>query len=148
MTKEERTTAIRAGRAGYGSHSPGLWPLWERVHRFVRQQAHRYYTLHAGTCVHAGAEQDDLVQCGFPALQDAARAVPAIAEALCGGNPHGIRLEGNRLGRVEQHGGLFGGAGRRRKPTSSCGGFASSGSGTWTTCVPCCISRGKSWKPE
>lgn len=67
MTNEELATEIRAGRAGYGE-------LWERVHRFVRQQAHRYYTLHAGTCVHAGVEQDDLVQCGFLALQDAVQA--------------------------------------------------------------------------
>lgn len=67
MTNEELATAVQAGRAGYGE-------LWEQVSRFVRQQAHKYYTLHAGTCLHAGVEPDDLIQCGFLALRDAVQA--------------------------------------------------------------------------
>ena len=67
MTNEEWAIEIQAGRAGYGK-------LWEQVHKFIRQQAHRYFTLHAGTCAHAGVELDDLTQCGFMALQDAVRA--------------------------------------------------------------------------
>ena len=67
MTNEEWAIKIQAGRAEYGE-------LWEQVHRFIRQQAHRYFTLHTGTCAHAGVELDDLMQCGFLALQDAVRA--------------------------------------------------------------------------
>lgn len=67
MTNEELAAAVQAGRAGYGE-------LWEQVSRFVRQQAHKYYTLHAGTCLHAGVEPDDLIQCGFLALRDAVQA--------------------------------------------------------------------------
>lgn len=67
MTNEEWAIEIQAGRAGYGE-------LWEQVNKFIRQQAHRYFTLHAGTCAHAGVELDDLIQCGFMALQDAVRA--------------------------------------------------------------------------
>ena len=67
MTNEEWAIEIQAGREDYTA-------LWEQVHRFIRQQAHRYFTLHAGTCTHAGVELDDLLQCGFMALQDAVRA--------------------------------------------------------------------------
>lgn len=67
MTNEEWAIEIQAGRAGYGE-------LWEQVNKFIRQQAHGYFTLHAGTCAHAGVELDDLIQCGFMALQDAVRA--------------------------------------------------------------------------
>lgn len=54
MTNEEWAIEIQAGRAGYGK-------LWEQVHKFIRQQAHRYFTLHAGTCTHAGVELDVLL---------------------------------------------------------------------------------------
>ena len=67
MTNEEWAIEIQAGWEDYTA-------LWEQVHRFIRQQAHRYFTLHAGTCAHAGVELDDLLQCGFMALQDAVRA--------------------------------------------------------------------------
>ena len=67
MTNEEWAIEIQAGWEDCTA-------LWEQVHRFIRQQAHRYFTLHAGTCTHAGVELDDLLQCGFMALQDAVRA--------------------------------------------------------------------------
>lgn len=67
MTNEEWAIEIQAGREDYTA-------LWEQVNKFIRQQAHRYFTLHAGTCAHAGVELDDLIQCGFIALQDAVRA--------------------------------------------------------------------------
>lgn len=67
MTNEELTIEIQEGRAGLGD-------LWERVHRLIRQEAWRYFTQHAGTCAHAGVELDDLVQCGFLALQDTVQA--------------------------------------------------------------------------
>ena len=67
MTNEEWAIEIQAGWEDYTE-------LWEQVNKFIRQQAHRYFTLHAGTCAHAGVELDDLTQCGFMALQDAVRA--------------------------------------------------------------------------
>ena len=67
MTNEEWAIEIQAGWEDYTE-------LWEQVNKFIRQQAHRYFTLHAGTCTHAGVELDDLLQCGFMALQDAVRA--------------------------------------------------------------------------
>lgn len=67
MTNEELATAVQAGRAGYGE-------LWEQVSRFIRQQAFRWFTLYGGLCARAGVEPDDLIQCGFLALQDAVQA--------------------------------------------------------------------------
>ena len=67
MTNEEWAMEIQAGRAGYGE-------LWEQVRRFIRLQAYKYQTLHAGLCERAGVELDDLLQCGFLALRDAVEA--------------------------------------------------------------------------
>lgn len=72
MTNEEMAVEIQAGRMGYGE-------LWEQVHRFVRQQASKYYLMHGGTCTHAGLEFDDLMQCGFLAMYDAVKAFDAGA---------------------------------------------------------------------
>ena len=68
MTNEELAVEIQAGKAEYGE-------LWERVHRFVRQQANRYFSLYGGLCAGAGVELDDLIQCGFLALRDAVKAL-------------------------------------------------------------------------
>lgn len=67
MTNEEWAMEIQAGRAGYGE-------LWEQVRRFIRLQAYKYQTLHAGLCERARIELDDLLQCGFLALRDAVEA--------------------------------------------------------------------------
>ena len=67
MTNEEWAMEIQAGRAGYGE-------LWEQVRRFIRLQAYKYQTLHAGLCERAGVELDDLLQCDFLALRDAVEA--------------------------------------------------------------------------
>lgn len=67
MTNEELAMEIRAGRAGYGQ-------LWEQAYKFIRQRARRFFVLYGGTCDRAGVELDDLLQCGFLALQDAVEA--------------------------------------------------------------------------
>lgn len=67
MTNEEWAIKIQAGRAGYGE-------LWEQARRFIGQQAVRYRALHPELCERAGVELDDLIQCGFLALQDAVQA--------------------------------------------------------------------------
>ncbi len=67
MTNEELAIEIQNGRAGYGQ-------LWEQTHRFIRKQAYRFFTFHGGTCEQAGVELDDLIQCGFLALQDGVQA--------------------------------------------------------------------------
>ena len=67
MTNEELALEVQAGRAGYGE-------LWEQVRRFIGRQAFRWLTLYSGLCAGAGVELDDLMQCGFLALQDAVKA--------------------------------------------------------------------------
>ena len=67
MTNEELALEVQAGRAGYGG-------LWEQVRRFIGQQAFRWFTLYGDMCRRAGVELDDLMQCGFLALQDAVKA--------------------------------------------------------------------------
>ena len=67
MTNEELAMEIQAGRCDYTA-------LWEQVRRFVCQQANRYFVMYCGSCTRAGVELDDLIQCGFMALQDAVRA--------------------------------------------------------------------------
>lgn len=67
MTNEELAAEVQAGRAGYGE-------LWEQVRRFIGQQAFRWFTLYGDMCKRAGVELDDLMQCGFLALQDAVKA--------------------------------------------------------------------------
>ena len=67
MTNEELAVEVQAGRAGYGG-------LWEQVRRFIGRQAFRWLTLYSGLCAGAGVELDDLMQCGFLALQDAVKA--------------------------------------------------------------------------
>lgn len=67
MNNEELAMEIQAGRAGYGQ-------LWEQVHKFIRLRAKRFFTLYGDTCERAGVEPDDLLQCGFLALQDAVQA--------------------------------------------------------------------------
>ena len=67
MTNEELAAEVQAGRAGCGE-------LWEQVRRFIGQQALRWFTLYGDMCRRAGVELDDLLQCGFLALQDAVQA--------------------------------------------------------------------------
>ena len=62
MTIEEIVIAIQAGRTELYSE------LWERVRRFVAQQAGRWYYVTAG---YGGVTVEDLIQSGFLALVDA-----------------------------------------------------------------------------
>ena len=73
MTNEELAAEVQAGRAGYSE-------LWEQVRRFIGQQAFRWFTLYGDMCRRAGVELDDLIQCGFLALQDAVKAFDPARE--------------------------------------------------------------------
>ena len=68
MSNEEMAQCIQAGEKS-------LIPLlWESIRKFVRLLANKYYVQHEGLCKRAGIEKEDLYQCGYFAMLNAAQA--------------------------------------------------------------------------
>lgn len=68
MTNEEMALAIQQGDKSF------IEPLWEQLYRLIGMHAGRCFNRMQGRCAGAGVTEEDLIQTGFFAMLDAARA--------------------------------------------------------------------------
>ena len=68
MSNEKNAQRIKSG------DTSAIPLLWEGVRNFVRLLANKYYIHHEGLCKRAGIEKEDLYQCGYFAMLNAAQA--------------------------------------------------------------------------
>jgi RNA polymerase sigma factor (sigma-70 family) len=71
MTNEELVYKIKAGETDL------MEQLWDKVYRFVAQQAGKYTFKYANRCSSEGLETDDFIQVGFFAMVKAIETFPS-----------------------------------------------------------------------